>query len=201
MTQDVTWDVFYRSAYVEPGDFVKERYTATVKSGKKSVSLSMKRHGHFWKDGQGIPLSIEKTVRLDAEESALFVDYLVEGEIREPFLLGVEFNFSFLGTGGERYMEIGSEKLPLTAKGIFRSSRRVFFHDPYQRIEPAIELDEPLSIWTFPVEVVSLSETGFERNYQSTMCMPIWRVDLTAGSKSIRMKLHVNGIDSNNHLQ
>ncbi|OPX93432.1 MAG: Alpha-amylase 1 [Syntrophorhabdus sp. PtaB.Bin006] len=202
MTQDVTWDVFYRSAYVEPGDFVKERYVAGVRNGKKSVNLSMKRQGHFWKDGQGIPLSIEKTVRLDAEESALYVDYLVEGEIREPFLLGVEFNFSFLGTGGERYMEIGFEKLPLTVKGIFRSSRRVFFHDPYQRIEPAIELDdEPLSIWTFPVEVVSLSETGFERNYQSTMCMPIWKVDLTDGSKSIRMKLHVNGIGSNNHLQ
>ncbi|NLW34783.1 MAG: DUF1926 domain-containing protein [Syntrophorhabdus aromaticivorans] len=201
MAQDVTWDAFYRSTYVEPGDFIKERYAASVKNGKKSVSLSMKREGHFWKGGEAIHLSIEKTVRLNAEESALYVDYLIEGEVRESFLLGVEFNFSFLGTGGERYMEIGPERLPLTVKGIFRPSGRVFFYDPYQRIEPAIEFDEPLSIWTFPVEVVSLSETGFERNYQSTMCMPIWEVDLAAGPRSIRMKLQVNGIGSNNHLQ
>ncbi|OPY79209.1 MAG: Alpha-amylase 1 [Syntrophorhabdus sp. PtaU1.Bin153] len=201
MAQDVTWDGFYRSSYVEPGDFVKERYAGSVRRGKKSVSLSMKREGHFWKGREGIPLSIEKTVRLDAEESALYVDYLVEGEVCEPFLLGVEFNFSFLGTGGERYMEIGREKLPLTIKGIFRSSRKIFFHDPYQRINATIELDRPLSIWTFPVEVVSLSETGFERNYQSTMCMPVWGIDLTAGSRSIRMKLQVNGISSYNHLQ
>jgi hypothetical protein len=37
--------------------------------------------------------------------------------------------------------------------------------------------------------VVSLSEQGFERNYQSTMIMPIWPVDLTQGPKEIRIKL------------
>jgi hypothetical protein len=73
--------------------------------------------------------------------------------------------------------------------------------DPYQKVAPVIEFDRPISIWTFPVEVVSLSETGFERNYQSTMCMPVWEVDLTDGPRKIHIKLVVNGISSHNDVQ
>jgi hypothetical protein len=75
------------------------------------------------------------------------------------------------------------------------------FYDPYQKVAPTIECDHPISVWTFPVEVVSLSETGFERNYQSTMCMPVWDIDLTNGSRAIHLKLTVNGINRNNDLQ
>ena len=183
MDRDVTLDLFYRSKYAEPGDFVKERYRDQLKVEKESATLTMKRDGHFWKGREGIPLSIEKTIRVnrDEEDNALLIDYLIEGEVTEPFLLGVEFNFSFLGSGGDRFMETESERLPLTANGIFKASRRVLFHDPYQGVEPILEFDQPLSLWTFPVEVVSLSETGFECNYQSTMCMPIWEIDLSGG--------------------
>ncbi len=44
-------------------------------------------------------------------------------------------------------------------------------------------------------------ETGFERNYQSTMCMPVWDIDLTSGPRDIHVKLFVNGLNSHNDVQ
>ena len=51
MGDDVTLETFYRSAYYEPGDFVKEPYEASIKKTKKAVELSLERKGHFRKDG------------------------------------------------------------------------------------------------------------------------------------------------------
>jgi alpha-amylase len=201
MGKDVTWESFYRCQYYEPGDFVKEPYLATVKKEKKIATLSLQRKGHVWMGGNRVPLLIEKTIAMNVDEAALYVDYLIDGDVKEAFLFGVEFNFSFLGSGGDRYMNMGSRKLPLTSKGIYGPSQKVLFHDPYQKVAPFIESDQPISIWTFPVEVVSLSESGFERNYQSTMCMPIWEVDLTSGPRTIHIKLGVNGLNSRNDIQ
>jgi len=201
MGKDVTWESFYRCQYYEPGDFVKEPYLATLKTEKKRATLSLQRKGHVWMGAKRVPLSIEKTIHMNIDEAALYIDYCIEGEVKESFLFGVEFNFSFLGSGGERYMDMGKGRMPLTAKGIYGPSQKIFFHDPYQKVAPVIECDQPISIWTFPVEVVSLSETGFERNYQSTMCMPIWDIDLTRGSRAIQIKLSVNGFGSNNDIQ
>ena len=48
---------------------------------------------------------------MNVDEAALYVDYLIDGDVKET-LLGVEFNFSFLGSGGDRYMDMGTGKLP-----------------------------------------------------------------------------------------
>ena len=201
MGKDVTWESFYRCQYYEPGDFVKEPYLATLNKEKEMATLSLQRKGHIWMGGKRTPLSIEKTIRMNVDEAVLYIDYCIEGDVKENFLFGVEFNFSFLGSGGERYMDMGTGRIPLTAKGIYKPSQKVLFCDPYQKVVPVIECDKPISTWTFPVEVVSLSETGFERNYQSTMYMPIWDVDLTSGSRAIHIKLSVNGFNSYNNLQ
>lgn len=198
--RDVTWESFFKCLYQEPGDFVKEPYEAVLKKEKKSVTLSLARKGHFWRSGKGIPLAVEKAIVLNLDEAALSVDYCIHGDVEESFLFGVELNFSFLGSGGDRYMDLGSGRIPLTAKGIYKPSKKICLFDPYQKVAPVIECDQPISIWTFPVEVVSLSETGFERNYQSTMCMPLWDIDLKDGPRTIHIKLILNGLSSHNDL-
>lgn len=201
MGMDVTWDSFYRCQYVEPGDFVKEPYEATKTCDTTTATLSLVRRGHFWKNGNGSPLIIAKTVTLNIDEEVLNIDYRIEGNVKEVFLFGVEFNFSFLGNGGDRYMDMGSGKIPLMSKGIYRPSQKIIFFDPYQKIEPVLELDRPVSIWTFPVEIVSLSESGFERNYQSTMCMPVWEIDTSTGLRNIHIELSVHGLSNNYNIQ
>ncbi len=185
----VTFEGFYNSSYREPGDFVKEPYKATIEKDKNLVQVTLSRDGHFWKGGRAYPLSVKKSIVLHKGSSELIVDYYVNGEVKEPFYLGVEFNFSFLGTGGERYIEAGNEKLNLTTQGILDVSQHVVFHDPYQNINVSVGFDAPSFVWTHPVEVVSLSEHGFERNYQSTMLMPVWEINLADGPRNIHIKL------------
>jgi len=199
--QDVSFQSFFRSQYYEPGDFVKEPYVGYVDKSKGEAKLLLRRDGNFWKGGSGEPLSITKVVTMKSSEDKILVEYTLHGEVKEAFLFGVEFNFSFLGSGGERFMEVGKERFGLTKKGTIPPSSSVRFFDPYQRIEILMSIEDPLEIWTHPVEVVSLSEEGFEKNYESTMFMPLWFVDLKDGKKSFQIEIHINGLRNNNHIQ
>lgn len=199
--EDASFESFFKSQYYEPGDFVKEPYQGKIEKRKGEIVLHLSRDGHFWKNYSGIPLSLKKTVTLKSLEDKILVNYTLDGEVGDTFLFGVEFNFSFLGSGGDRFMEVDKERLPLTTKGVVKSSNFVRFLDPYQRVEILIKMDDPDEIWTHPVEVVSLSEEGFERNYQSTMFMPLWRIDLKNGRKTFQIQIEINGFSYNNHVQ
>ncbi len=190
--EDVTFGSFYRSGYVEPGDFVKEPYSFSVKKGKTEAEVTLTRKGHFWRGRQSTPLSVEKKVRISPKSGELTISYAVDGQVEEPFLFGVEFNFSFLGSGGDRYLEAGGERLPLATMSALGPQARIRCHDPYQDIHVELVCGESWSVWTFPVEVVSLSEQGFERNYQSTMIMPLYRVDLRRGPWQAELRLSFN---------
>ncbi len=188
---DATLEAFYRCEYYEPGDFVREPYTGTFERDKKRLALTLRRDGHFIHENRAVPLSIEKKVAVDEKAAQLSVNYTVTGEVASDFLLGIEFNFSFLGSGGERYLETENGKYPLAGQVVLAPAKNLKFHDPYQNIDVFLELEEAVELWSFPVEVVSLSENGFERNYQSTMIMPLYRVDLAAGPREIGFRLRL----------
>ena len=189
---EATLDAFYRCEYQEPTDFVREPYRAELAAKDGAVDLVLKREGHFWQGGTVFPLEIEKKVGIVKGNAGLSVDYRLTGGVGVPFLIGVEFNFAFLGTGGDRYMETEKGRRGLTEHGALDASSRVKFHDPYQDVDVFLEFSEPAELWTFPVEVVSLSENGFERNYQSTMVMPVWPVNPGDGARDIHITLRLD---------
>jgi alpha-amylase len=39
-------------------------------------------------------------------------------------------------------------------------------------------MDKPARLWRFPVETVSQSELGLEKNYQSSALFPSWKIKL-----------------------
>lgn len=91
-------------------------------------------------------------------------------------------------------METSVARYALTTNAVLPASERLSCFDPYQNIRVSLEWSVPKEIWSFPVEVVSLSEQGFERNYQSTMIMPLWLVDLSRGPMSIHLRIHLQQI-------
>lgn len=189
---DVTLEAFYRCEYPEPGDFVKEPYCAEIEKEKTGMNLVLRRDGYFRKGDIDFPLSIEKRISFTDGASEFTADYRLAGEITTPFFFGIEFNFAFLGSGGDRYLETERGRYALADRGVLEEAASLKFHDPYQNIEVFLELGEAAQLWTFPVEVVSLSENGFERNYQSTMVMPVWQIDLSNGRpRDIRLKVRL----------
>jgi len=91
----------------------------------------------------------------------------------------VEFDSAFLDAEGDRFVKTGSRRYRLAAKGILEVSRKVLSHDIYQGLEPVLEFGQVCLLSTFPVEVAFRPETGFECDYRSTMCLPVWKIDLT----------------------
>ncbi|MHB8110619.1 MAG: alpha-amylase/4-alpha-glucanotransferase domain-containing protein [Syntrophorhabdaceae bacterium] len=186
-----TLDAFYKCEHTEPADFVREPYQAKIEKQNDSLTLILKRDGHFWQGASAFPVVIDKRIALQAGAAGLVADYRITGELNAPFLFGMEFNFSFLGTGGDRYMETENGMYGLAQHGVLDPTSSVKFHDPYQNIQIYLEFSEAAELWTFPVEVVSLSENGFERNYQSTMVMPVWQTDLSEGPRNISVKMRL----------
>ena len=43
-------------------------------------------------------------------------------------------------------------------------------------LRAVLRFSRPATLWRFPIETVSLSEGGIERNYQNTCLVPTWRI-------------------------
>ena len=62
----------------------------------------------------------------------------------------------------------GLSELPNTLK----------IEDGWQRVRVTLAAPNSACFWIAPIETVSESEEGFERVYQGSQIMPIWRIDL-----------------------
>jgi len=97
-------------------------------------------------------------------------------------VFGSEFNFSLLaGNAEDRYYEVPGhtlDKRNLASQGEINNVRQVSLVDEWQKFAVTLALSLPAVLWRAPVETVSQSEAGFERVYQSSMVMPLWRVSL-----------------------
>ncbi len=174
---------FMKSEYYEAGDFVLGAYglKPSRKPGKASVSLE--RDGSV----KGLPVRVKKEI--NAKTGTPEVGFLYEianmsgEELNASF--GCEFNFSLLaGDAHDRYYEIPGhtlEKRHLASSGETNNVSLISLVDEWLRLRLTISFSQPAILWRAPVETVSQSEAGFERVYQSSMVMPLWRISLPAG--------------------
>ena len=82
---------------------------------------------------------------------------------------GIEFNFGLLSSGFGRHCRsmsqiLSSEALNVRAQDQEISQLSVI--DDHRGLSINFDLDEAWDLWRFPVETVSQSESGLERNYQ-----------------------------------
>jgi alpha-amylase len=68
--------------------------------------------------------------------------------------------------------------------------KQVSLVDEWLKLKLTLTFSRSASLWRAPVETVSQSEAGFERVYQSSMVMPIWRLSIPPG-KSWEMEIRV----------
>jgi alpha-amylase len=93
-------------------------------------------------------------------------------------VVGVEVVINLLAPEApDRYLAFGRARHPLRWLGEM-VAREVRLVDEYQGVEVALEASEPAAWWCAPIESVSQSEAGFEKVYQGSALMPVWRVEL-----------------------
>ncbi len=174
---------FMRSEYHEAGDFVLGAYDLKQRKQAGVATLVLERHGNV----TGLAVRLRKEIALHKAAPEYIVRYEIENlsseELNTSF--GTEFNFSLLaGNAHDRYYEIPGhtlDKRNLASMGETNNVKQVGLVDEWLKIRLTLAFSRSASIWRAPVETVSQSEAGFERVYQSSMVMPIWRLSLLAG--------------------
>lgn len=164
------------SRAIERGDFADGEYVATIRRNPGRVQILMTREGNAW----GIPLTIKKGITLDEGSNVLEVAYLIDGLPPDrTFHFGVECNFAGMPDGqddrffsdqnGERLGHLGS----ILSLNDAQSLRLT---DGWLGLEVDVSFDQPGGIFTYPVQTVSQSESGFELVHQSVCVQPHWTV-------------------------
>jgi hypothetical protein len=173
--------------YPEKGDFVNQPYAASVKRVGDEVKLVLQREGGLWTEGKAHRVSIRKTVRYVGGANRFVVVYEVMN--REPVpcdvWFAVECNIgSMAGNAPDRYYAVPGQVLDdprLRSRGEIPGVERVALVDEWRGVKTEFQFSLPAVLWRFPVETVSLSESGFERLYQSSVLFPFWRLRLEEG--------------------
>ncbi len=165
---------FAAAKYRELGDFVNRPYAWKIlhRAGKVQVELS--RDG-FVDDGGLHPVRITKDFEFKEGTSTIVCKYMVQnlGGVPLQTDFGVEFNFGLMaGDAHDRYYKIDGVKPTdsrLRSTGSTAGVTAVSLTDEWQGLEVEVTTDNPQTLWRFPIETVSLSESGFERVYQSSV--------------------------------
>ncbi len=198
---DHFWDVGTAAAAVvegsaiERGDFATGAYEASIRRNPGRVQVLLTREGNVW----GIPLTLAKAVTLEEGSRSLEIAYKLEG-LPAGFKqhLAVEFNFAGMPAGavGRRFQNEAGGDLGDLGDGLnLASCKLIGLVDGYMKIDAKLAIapasnGEQASLWTFPIQTVSQSESGFELVHQSVVVMPHWTVTPDAeGVWRVAMKL------------
>jgi alpha-amylase len=178
------FESFRKCQYEEEGDFIHELYEIDVgrKGGKREVLFS--RLGNLNKDGKEYPIKVEKRFVSSLDRSLVKTNYQITyfGEEKRRTNFGIEFNINLLaGDAPNRYYDISGQQLEdrrLGSQGELKNISEVRLIDEWNRMEVVLKMDRSCHLWRFPVETVSLSESGFERIFQGSCLLAFWPLEL-----------------------
>jgi alpha-amylase len=173
---DVSPEAVAHGDYQELGDFVTGPFEARLRRNPDRMQVQLTRDGHV----AGRKIRVTKGLTLEAGASTLEVAYLLEGlPPGEPIHFGVEFNFAGLPAGiddryfhdsrGQSFGHLGTRLNLLDVDALALT-------DEWLGIDVELRSDRPMHVWTFPIETVSQSESGFELVHQSVVVQPHWLI-------------------------
>ncbi len=179
-----TLDDVWRCKYDEEGDFVNQPYSWETDRKQGEVAVAFGRDGAIWRDGKSHRISVHKTIRIVGGESCVYIAYRVVNREDNPIDLwfGGEFNVGLqAGAIADRYYHVPGrvvEEPELRSKGEIAETSVVGLRDEWLGADVQIDVGTPTTFWRFPLETISMSESGFERIFQSSVIIPHWKFRL-----------------------
>ena len=178
------------SRAIERGDFADGEYIAKVRRNPGRNQVMMTREGNAW----GVPLTIKKGVTLNEGANELEIAYLIDGLPKDKeFRFGVEYNFAGLPDDQDDRFFSDSTGANLGHLGSILSlndTQQLKLTDGWLGLSVNLEFDQVGGIFTYPVQTVSQSESGFELVHQCVCVQPHWTVvGDSNGRWACRMKL------------
>jgi alpha-amylase len=183
IAEPMDFESFRKCEYQEEGDFIKEPYEIEVIRKEKHQEVFFSRSGRLLKNGKRDPIKIEKSFSIPTHQKAVKASYQItyKGEKRRTNF-GIELNINLLaGDAPDRYYTIPGRRLEdrkLASVGEISGITEVQLIDEWNRIKVVLKTDKSCNLWRFPIETVSLSESGFERIFQGSCLLFYWSLDL-----------------------
>jgi len=176
----------------ELGDFFDNEYSCEV----GDAALTLTRDGLL----DGRPLRVSKMLCFD-NAGGFSASYELTGELDDSLkgaVMGVEFNICLPGCSGPAcYLEVAGSGVRhgLDLLGVDLGVESLVIADEYSKVRAGFELSRPVTLWRYPVETVSLSEAGFERNYQGSSIVFLVPIEeLIGNSDKFTITLKVESI-------
>lgn len=177
----------------EIGDFPARAFTAQPEASDARRGLRLRASAALRLPGEPL-LGIEKALRLQAGVRGfdLTLRYANLGGVALRAWAGVELLVNLLaGHASDRYVLLDDEPPPdafLDGTADHPAARGIALVDAWQHLRVDFETDLPRTICRHPIETVSLSEAGAERNFQGTVLVIVTPLDLPVGD-AIELKL------------
>jgi alpha-amylase len=91
--------------------------------------------------------------------------------------MGLELVLNLLAPDAhDRYFLAKDVRRPLEFRGEIDSARLTLV-DEWQRVKITLETRPQACWWIVPIETISQSELGFERVYQGSAILAVWKID------------------------
>ena len=174
---------FRKCQYQEEGDFIKEPYEIEVKKKGKYQEVFFSRSGSILRNGKRDPIKIEKSFSIPPHQKVAKASYQITytGEKRRTNF-GIELNINLLaGDAPDRYYHIPGHPLEdrrLASIGELEDVSEIQLVDEWVGMKVVMKMDRNCNLWRFPIETVSLSESGFEKIFQGSCLLLYWPLDL-----------------------
>jgi alpha-amylase len=184
ISDPMDFESFRRCQYHEEGDFIQEPYEIQVRREAGYPQLIFSRLGTLRDNGRRIPIEVEKRFQLSPNRAVLKTTYWItyKGEKKKRTNFGIEFNINLLaGDAPDRYYEIVGYELEdrrLMSLGECRDVSEIHLVDAWTGMEVVLKVGRSCHLWRFPIETVSLSESGFERVFQGSCLLCYWPLEL-----------------------
>ncbi len=187
LADHVTPEQFSRCRYDELGDFVNQPYESGWKKVEEGVEVRCGRNGKVRVAGGQAAVRILKRFSVKPGASRISADYEVEPDapLAGPLRFGIELAFAFTSPADpmSHYTIDGRELQNRNLNGAGEELEVGGFALTDERLGFSVRVrtDKPASMWRFPLETVSMSEAGFERVYQGSVVLLLWKISPKPG--------------------
>lgn len=176
-----TLDGVTRGTCDDIGDFAAGRYDVVDRSaGSSVVKLHLRKRGFV----AGRAVTVDKTLTLDGAKLSAAYRVAADGA-PSPLTFASESSLTLLaGDAPDRYYrvpgrELSRDERKLAATGELPSGTTLELVDEWDKF--LVRVTAPgATLWRYPLETASQSEGGFERTYQASVIVPVWR-DVAVG--------------------
>ena len=181
-----SWEDFDYLHLEENGDLAGGAWTATAMTPKPDAA-EFERQALHRIGGSDVALRARKTIETSLQGKAWVLScqstLTSERALTNPMALGVEMVFNFLAPNAhDRYFEAAGLRYPLEFRGRFSASSLLVV-DEWQQVKIALTADPQPEWWIVPIETISQSESGFERVYQGSAILAVWRTTMPSWSE------------------